>query len=156
MSYRPSCCYCAGTLPPCPLTRSLSNELARIRVIKDTSQVLVTFQEAFQLVRARRMTQLAQGLRFDLADTLARDVELLADLFQRVVGRHFNAETHAQHFRLAGSANRARPSRRRASRRAARRRTAPACCCPRGSRRGGSRRRRRSASPSKSALWRSS
>src|SRR5471030_270088 len=100
MSYRPSCCYCAGTLPPCPLTRSLSNELARIRVIKDTSQVLVTFQEAFQLVRARGMTQLAQGLRFDLADTLAGDVELLADLFQRMVGRHFDAETHAQYLRL--------------------------------------------------------
>ena len=32
------------------------------------------------------MLQLAQRLGFDLADTLARDAELLADFFQRVIG----------------------------------------------------------------------
>src|SRR5260221_519988 len=32
------------------------------------------------------MAQLAQCLRFDLADALAGDVELLADFFQRMIG----------------------------------------------------------------------
>src|SRR3954464_3242037 len=47
------------------------------------------------------MPQLPQRLGFDLAYALARDVELLADFFQRVVGRHLDAEAHAQHLRLA-------------------------------------------------------
>ena len=47
------------------------------------------------------MAQLAQRLRLDLADALARDVELLADFLQRVVGVHLDAEAHAQHLRLA-------------------------------------------------------
>ena len=42
------------------------------------------------------MAQLAQRLGFDLADTFARDVELLADLFERVVGVHLDPESHAQ------------------------------------------------------------
>src|SRR5437868_14018279 len=41
-----------------------------------------------QLVRTRRVLELAQRLGFDLADALARHVELLADFFLRVVGRH--------------------------------------------------------------------
>ncbi len=48
------------------------------------------------------MLQLAQRLRLDLADALAGDAELLADLFQRVVGVHADAEAHAQHALLAG------------------------------------------------------
>src|SRR6266567_7453450 len=46
------------------------------------------FQEASELLRARRMAELAQRLRLDLTDALARDVELLADLFERMVGLH--------------------------------------------------------------------
>ena len=46
---------------------------------------------------AARVSQLAQRLRFDLADALASHVELLADFFQRVVGVHVDAEAHAQH-----------------------------------------------------------
>ena len=42
------------------------------------------------------MFELAQGLGFDLADTFAGDRELLANLFQRVVGIHADAETHTQ------------------------------------------------------------
>jgi hypothetical protein len=38
----------------------------------------VVVQKALQLVRARRLAQLAHRFRFDLADPLARDVELLA------------------------------------------------------------------------------
>ncbi len=47
------------------------------------------------------MLQLAQRLGFDLADALARDVELLAHFFQRVVGAHLDAEAHAQHLGFA-------------------------------------------------------
>src|ERR1700739_256581 len=47
------------------------------------------------------MLELPQRLRFDLTDTLARHRELLADLFERVVGVHADAEAHAQHALLA-------------------------------------------------------
>ena len=40
------------------------------------------------------VTQLAQGLGFDLADALAGDLEGLADLFERVLGAVFEAEAH--------------------------------------------------------------
>src|SRR5690349_3519771 len=49
---------------------------------------LLAFEEAPQLLGPRRMAELAQRLRLDLADALARDVELLADLLERVVGVH--------------------------------------------------------------------
>src|SRR3546814_14889682 len=58
-------------------------------------------QEAAHLAAARRVLQLAQRLRLDLADALARHAELLADLFERVVGVHSDAEAHAQHALLA-------------------------------------------------------
>ena len=48
------------------------------------------------------MPQLPQGLGLDLADAFAGDVELLADLFQGVVGVHVDAEAHAQDLGLAG------------------------------------------------------
>src|SRR5215207_5336365 len=57
--------------------------------------------KAAQLVGTRRMLELAQCLCLDLANALARHVELLAHLFQRVVGRHLDAEAHAQHLGLA-------------------------------------------------------
>ena len=47
------------------------------------------------------MLQLAQRLCLDLADAFARHRELLADLFERVVGVHADAEAHAQHALLA-------------------------------------------------------
>src|SRR5690606_10805566 len=68
---------------------------------RSSTTTLVVHQEASQLLAAARMTELAQRLRFDLTDTLARDVELLADFFERVVRVHVDAETHAQHFRFA-------------------------------------------------------
>src|SRR4051794_34178343 len=54
-------------------------------------------EEAPQLAAAARMLELAQRLRLDLADALAGHRELLADLLQRVVGVHADAEAHAQH-----------------------------------------------------------
>src|SRR6266545_1643064 len=47
------------------------------------------------------MLQLAQRLRLDLPDALARHRELLADFFQRVVGVHADAEAHAKNALLA-------------------------------------------------------
>src|SRR6516164_1686864 len=54
-------------------------------------------EEAPQLPASARMLQFPQCLRLDLADALAGDRELLADLLQRVVGVHADAEAHAQH-----------------------------------------------------------
>ena len=47
------------------------------------------------------MAQFAQGFRFDLANALARDVELFADFFERVIGVEVDAEAHTQHFCFA-------------------------------------------------------
>src|SRR5438105_4795138 len=58
-------------------------------------------QKAAQLARAAGVLELAQRLGLDLADALARDGELLADLFQSMVGIHADAEAHAQHALLA-------------------------------------------------------
>ena len=53
-------------------------------------------EEGAQVFAAGRVAQLAQGLGFDLADTLAGDVELLAHFLEGVVGVHVDAEAHAQ------------------------------------------------------------
>ena len=47
------------------------------------------------------MTQLPERLRLDLADSLAGHVELFADLFERVIGVHVDAEAHTQHLGFA-------------------------------------------------------
>lgn len=44
-----------------------------------------TVDERLQLAAARRMPQLAQCLRFDLPNALARNLEALSYLFQRVL-----------------------------------------------------------------------
>src|SRR6266571_4850643 len=58
-------------------------------------------EEAPEHPRSARVLQLAQRLGLDLADALSRDRELLADLFQRLIGVHPDAEAHAQHALLA-------------------------------------------------------
>src|SRR5690348_6941925 len=85
---------------PNPESR-IPNPESRIPNPESRIPVLLEIQERPQLLAARGMPQLAQGLGFDLADALAGDVELLADLFQRVVGVHVNAEAHAQHLGFA-------------------------------------------------------
>src|SRR5271156_1704684 len=57
--------------------------------------------ERLQLLRARRMTQLAERLRFDLADALARHFEVLADFLERVVALLADTEAHAEDLLLA-------------------------------------------------------
>src|ERR1700724_2686183 len=49
-------------------------------------------QKTPQLPAPARMLELAQRLGLDLADALAGDRELLAHLFQRMVGVHADAE----------------------------------------------------------------
>src|SRR6478736_1471394 len=76
---------------------------ARAALFYPASRLSLLIEEALQPLGARRVAQLAQRLGLDLAYALARDVELLADLLQRVVGRHLDAEAHAQHLGLARS-----------------------------------------------------
>src|SRR2546422_11253573 len=59
------------------------------------------FREAAQAARAARMTELAQRLRLDLADALARDRKAGANLLERVVRPLPDAEAQAQHLLLA-------------------------------------------------------
>jgi len=47
------------------------------------------------------MTQLAERLGFDLADALAGDIEILANLFKRVFAVDANTKAFTQHFFLA-------------------------------------------------------
>src|SRR6266508_243341 len=63
---------------------------------------LLALDEALEALRARRMPELPQRLRLDLADALARDLEVLADLLQRVVALLADAEAHPEHLLLAG------------------------------------------------------
>src|SRR5690349_21544060 len=58
-------------------------------------------QKASELPAPAWVLQFPERLGFDLADTLARDRELLADFLERVVGVHTDAEAHAQHTLLA-------------------------------------------------------
>ena len=59
-------------------------------------------EERPHLPRPRRMLQLAKRLCLNLPDAFAGDAELLADLFQRVIGVHADAEAHAEHALFAG------------------------------------------------------
>src|SRR3954447_8367691 len=68
---------------------------------RDRRHRALVIQKAPQLPAPARMLQLAQRLRLDLADALARHRELLADLFERMVGVHADAEAHAEHALLA-------------------------------------------------------
>ena len=55
----------------------------------------VAVQEAAQVFAAARVAKLAQGLGFDLTDTLTGHVELLAHFLKGVVGVHVDTEAHA-------------------------------------------------------------
>src|SRR5690606_11265567 len=77
--------------------------MRRIIAPRKTTRIVagLLVEEAAQVVGARGVAQLAQRFRFDLADTLARYVELLADFFERVIGIHVDTETHAQYLGFA-------------------------------------------------------
>ena len=61
-----------------------------------------SIQEIPQFLAAAGVAELAQGLGFDLADALARDVELLADLFERAGTAVLDAEAQLQDFSSRG------------------------------------------------------
>src|SRR5512140_1223579 len=54
------------------------------------------FYKRLESLRTRRVTQLTQRFSFDLADSLAGDLEVLADFFERVIGLLADAEPHAR------------------------------------------------------------
>src|SRR5215208_7758012 len=72
-----------------------------MRGAKRNSTTPSVVEEAPELARPARVLEFAKGLGLDLADTLAGHRELLADLFEGVVGVHADAEAHAQHALLA-------------------------------------------------------
>src|SRR5262249_18316363 len=90
----------AGIQPGSPPSRRRADQSTTLEaappLTKPAPNALV-IQEAAQLARPAGMLELTQRLRLHLADALAGHRELLADFFQRVVGVHADAETHAQH-----------------------------------------------------------
>src|SRR6266508_6124679 len=62
---------------------------------------LLALDEALEALGARRVPELPQRLRLDLPDPLARDLEVLADLLERVVALLADAEAHPEHLLLA-------------------------------------------------------
>src|SRR3954470_23534285 len=58
-------------------------------------------EERAELLRTRRMAQLAERLRLDLADAFARHVERAADFFERVLRAVADAEAHLEDLLLA-------------------------------------------------------
>src|SRR6266540_1253628 len=64
--------------------------------------VLLALDEALQPLRPRGVPQLPQRLRLDLADALARHLEVLPDLLERVVALLADFEPHPEDLLLAG------------------------------------------------------
>src|SRR5512143_3116701 len=83
-----------GDTKPCP---SFRNEM-RDRV---SCPPLMVVGEALELAAAAGVLELAQGLGLDLADALARHLELLADLLERVLVAVAQAEAHLEDPALA-------------------------------------------------------
>jgi hypothetical protein len=75
-------------------TNEKAGRVARLFVAPLSAGLVV--EETAEFARARGVLEFAQGFGFDLTDTFARDRELLADLFERVIGVHADAEAHAQ------------------------------------------------------------
>ena len=61
----------------------------------------LAFEHALELAHARRVTHLAERLRFDLTDTFAGDLEVAADFFERALDAVEEAEAEDEDFLLA-------------------------------------------------------
>src|SRR4051794_27827101 len=83
-------------LQGCPKSLGALGALAAI-----PSEKRLVFDERLEALGAGGVAQLAQGLGFDLADALAGDLEVLADLLERVIRLLADAEAHAQDLLLA-------------------------------------------------------
>ena len=75
-----------------------SRSCALFNVMCGSKSVVHAVHERAQLARARWMTQLAQCLRLDLPDALARDRERLPNLFERMLAAIFQPEAHLDYF----------------------------------------------------------
>jgi len=73
--------------------RSSDDEQQQQDRLHDAGELLL--DEALQVQAARRVAQLEQGLGLNLADALARDIEVLAHFFQGVLRLLADAEAHA-------------------------------------------------------------
>src|ERR1700690_3012903 len=68
---------------------------------KDRPPLPSALDEALELLAARRVAQLAEGLGFDLADAFAGHFEVLSHLFEGVVALLADSEAHSQHLLFA-------------------------------------------------------
>src|SRR3954468_15113517 len=66
-----------------------------------TTRRASVLDERLEALAARRVAQLAESLRLDLADALARHLEVLAHFLEGVVGLLADAEAHAEDLLLA-------------------------------------------------------
>src|SRR5207253_2682457 len=71
------------------------------RTLPDPFRSRSALDERLETLAAARVAELAEGFGFDLADALAGDFEVLADLFEGVVGLLADAEAHAEDLLLA-------------------------------------------------------
>src|ERR1051325_3749505 len=86
---------------PAALTAELRARLRRFAATAGKPAELCTsFEKRLELTRTRRVAQLAQRLRFDLADAFARDREVLPHLLERVLAAVADAEPHLDHLLL--------------------------------------------------------
>src|ERR1700676_1569190 len=65
--------------------------------------IVASRQQRPQVPRTLRRAEMPQRLRLDLPDALPREVELLADLFERVLALAADAEAQADHLLLPRS-----------------------------------------------------
>ena len=69
--------------------------------VKSFDATSESFDKAAQFLTPTRMPQLAQGLGFDLSDTLSGHFEILSHLFQRVIRGFSYAEPFPQNLLFA-------------------------------------------------------
>ena len=81
---------------------SMGREVATTYIEKNSPAVRVSFfrLKILKPLAARRMAELAKSLCLDLTDTLTRNVEMIADFFERLAVSVFKAETHLNDFPL--------------------------------------------------------
>src|SRR5579862_5996689 len=84
-------------------SRSLSAAASCAFVLPLHLHLFHAIDERLELAAARRMTQLAQCLGFDLPDAFAGDLEALSYFFQRMLGSIFKAKAHLDHSLFARS-----------------------------------------------------
>src|SRR3954454_12142899 len=88
------------TAPTAPMAIPVTSPVANFMTALPFA-VRDSFEVVLELPAPARMPQLAERLRLDLADALAGDVELLADLLERARASVLEAEPQLEHPSLA-------------------------------------------------------